>query len=274
MLANKGDYPGLYQGALGKWQKKLAEEQKWARMLKHLPKMAGRKRQTPRWLLRQMEVAREGSGRKPGKLPLPVMEVAEGILLKQLELGAEITVPAVAQLLGSAVEVWNEEVGHLQKQRAEAEAALEQRRQELVEEAASKERLEEVLGELTAALPATPEICKAAISRSSNSLYKHAEKFLRKFDFQVHTVSKPGKHLRQDAPQVQAVKEYVAEVIRCGQAHPLLIANFDQVWTTMHLRTSQPRGLEGSCPTRIHPGRPFGEWSVLSAAAVVQAAPH
>ena len=30
------------------------------------------------------------------------------------------------------------------------------------------------------------------------------------------------------------MKEYVAEVIRCGQAHPLLIANFDQVWTTIY----------------------------------------
>ena len=133
MLANKGDYPGLYQGALGKWQK-LAQEQKLGTDAEALaPKWRAARGKLRGGCSAKWRWPGEGSGRKPGKLPLPVMEVAEGILLKQLELGAEITVPAVAQLLGSAVEVWNEEVGHLQKQRAEAEAALEQRRQELVE---------------------------------------------------------------------------------------------------------------------------------------------
>eukprot|EP00439_Symbiodinium_sp_Y106_P058826 s5234_g8.t1 len=68
----------------------------------------------PQWVLRSMSVRKAGSGRPGGKLPEDVLRVAEGVLRQQLQFGTEITVPAVAALLETCIDVWNEEVEKLQ----------------------------------------------------------------------------------------------------------------------------------------------------------------
>ena len=206
MLAEKGRFPGIFSGCFAKWGK-LSTKQKWARVCSNMPGAAKKARQLPRWVLASVQCGDKGSGRSPGKLPERVLRIAEDVLLQQLQLGAEITVPAVANLLGTCIEVWNEEVGKLQAANAASQDAAS--------------RTEHAL-------------CTLSLSKTPASLYKHAGKFLRKFDFSVHKIAKPGKHLRADAPQVMAVKEYIFSVLRDGHAHPLLVGNFDQVWTCMY----------------------------------------
>ena len=228
MLADIGKYPGLYSGALGKWAKRAAESN-WEEVARKMPKVAASSKQEPRWLLAAMNSSRPGSGRRSGKLPEEVLRIAEEVLLQQLELGSEVTVPAVCNLLGVCIDIWNEEVSKLQKAQDDAALQLEATRAELLEQGVSEEELP-----AQRERPSVPALCNITVSKTPNALRKQADGFLRKFDFQVHKVSKPGKHLRGDAPQVLAVKEYVHTVIREGKAHPLLIGNFDQVWTTMY----------------------------------------
>ena len=47
-------------------------------------------------------------------------------------------------------------------------------------------------------------------------------------------MSKPGKHLSMPDPRIVAVKKYVKAEVTNGTVHPLLVGNFDQVWTTLY----------------------------------------
>ena len=93
-------------------------------------------------------------------------------------MGSEVTVPAVVKLIESSIEVWNTEVEQLQAEQAKLEGAN------------------------------PPDIAKVHVAASPNAIRKQAEHFLRKYDFQVATASKPGKHLSTNDPQIIAVKEY------------------------------------------------------------------
>ena len=59
------------------------------------------------------------------------------------------------------------------------------------------------------------------VKRTQNAIYKHA-------------LSKPGKHLGMEDPRIIAVKEYVQGEVANGAVHPVLVGNFDQVWTTLY----------------------------------------
>ncbi|CAE7236981.1 unnamed protein product [Symbiodinium sp. CCMP2592] len=160
------------------------------------------KKQVPQWVLRSMGVATPGSGRRAGKLPEDFLKVAEGIILQQLEYGTEITVPAVVTLLQTCIDVWNEQVDALTKDVSEART----RQQKDLERH----------GEVT------------------QCGYKHAQHALRNYDFQAAKISKPGKHLPMNDPVLVAVKEHVKAEVETGAVHPLLVGNFDQVWTTLY----------------------------------------
>ena len=99
--------------------------------------------------------------------------MAEGVLLQQLQFGTAITVPAVAALLETCIDGWNEEVEKLQ---ADVAAARLRKQQEVEELGGS---LEEE--------PATSSspLRSINVQRTQNAIYKHAQWFLRKFDFQV-----------------------------------------------------------------------------------------
>ena len=64
-----------------------------------------------------MECENQGSGRKQGTLPPALLQTAEEVVLQQLALGAELTVPAITQLLGTCIDVWNEEVQQQNKEK-------------------------------------------------------------------------------------------------------------------------------------------------------------
>ena len=71
-----------------------------------------------------MECENQGSGRKQGTLPPALLQTAEEVVLQQLALGAELTVPAITQLLGTCIDVWNEEVQQQNKGLETAEQAM------------------------------------------------------------------------------------------------------------------------------------------------------
>ena len=149
-------------------------------------------------------------------------------------MGSEVTVPAVVKLIESSIEVWNMEVEQLQAGQAKLEGAN------------------------------PPDIAKVHVAASPNAIRKQAEHFLRKYDFQVARVSKPGKHLSTNDPQIIAVKEYVLEQVRNGTVHPAMVGNFDQVWTTLY----EPAAcrVEEPTPSWPHEGPAAGEWALLKAA--------
>ena len=203
MLARKAEFPGIYAGCFSKWTK-LAASENWQQLAESNEKLASKSKQVPQWLLRTMGLGKPGSGRPAGKLPTALLGVVEDILLRQLEMGSEVTVPAVVKLIESSIEVWNTEVEQLQAEQAKLQGAN------------------------------PPDIAKVHVAASPNAIRKQAEHFLRKYDFQVARVSKPGKHLSTNDPQIIAVKEYVLEQVRKGTVHPAMIGNFDQVWTTLY----------------------------------------
>ena len=122
MLARKAEFPGIFPGCVGKWQK-VATKENWFQVEANMGKLAATKKQVPQWVLRSMGVEQPGSGREPGKLPPALLSVAEEVLLRQLEVGNEITVPAVTNLLHSCIEVWNAEVEAMARNIAEGKAA-------------------------------------------------------------------------------------------------------------------------------------------------------
>ena len=76
---------------------------------------------------------------------------------------------------------------------------------------------------------------------------KHAEKFLRKCDLSVHTMSNPGKHLRMDAPQVLAVSLSSVRRYQGGVERNLCLWNFGQAWIGMYVAcTTRHRTLQPS----------------------------
>ena len=111
-------------------------------------KVAAKSKQVPQWLLRTMGVGKPGSGRKPGKLPTALTGVVEDILLRQLEMGSEVTVPAVVKLIESSIEVWNTAVELLQTEQAKLEGAN------------------------------PPDIAKVHVAASPNAIIKQAKHFL------------------------------------------------------------------------------------------------
>lgn len=69
-----------------------------------------------------------------------------------------------------------------------------------------------------------------------------------------HTNAAPGRHLDYDHPQVSAVRTFVH---RCHESHnvnKLLIANFDQVWTSLYKHSKRvlfkPAEKEGKHPSQ------------------------
>ena len=184
-----------------------------------------------------------GSGRKQGTLPAALLKTAEELVLQQLGLGAELTVPAITQLRGTCVDVWNEEVQKHNKGVEAAEHEMAGNLDQLKAQGASEEELAEMQQNLQAGLP---KLKVVDISKSWNAVRKHASHFLRKFDFQVCRVSKPGK-LSTNHPQIVAVREFISEVLDRNEAHPLLVANFDQVWTTVHEPAQRKDAAKKGC---------------------------
>ena len=175
--------------------------------------------------------------------------MAEGVLLQQLQFGTAITVPAVAALLETCIDGWNEEVEKLQ---ADVAAARLRKQQEVEELGGS---LEEE--------PATSSspLRSINVQRTQNAIYKHAQWFLRKFDFQVARLSKPGKHLSMADPRIVAVKEYVkAEVTITG----LCIRSWLETSTRSGRPcTNQPGGSFGRTPGSRAPRR-TSAWTLAS----------
>ena len=123
--------------------------------------------------------------------------------------------PAVVALLQTCIDVWNEQVDALTKDVWEAR---KRQQKEL-------EKHGEVPPATMDADP-SPGLHKIDVRRSHNASYKHAQHFLRKYDFQVAKISKPGKHgkhLPMNDPLLIAVKEYVKAEVESGAVHPVLV---------------------------------------------------
>ena len=99
------------------------------------------------------------------------------------------------------------------------------------------------------------------VQRTQNAIYKHAQWFLRKFDFQVARLSKPGKHLSMADPRIVAVKEYVkAEATITG----LCIRSWLETSTRSGRPcTNQPGGSFGRTPGSRAPRR-TSAWTLAS----------
>ena len=78
-----------------------------------------------------------------------------------------------------------------------------------------------------------------------------AYRLCNQFGVKMRANEKPGAHLPWDHPAIEAVRLHVQKLCASGEVHPRLVANFDQVWSTIF--RPERKTLQKSKPGRPDP---------------------
>ena len=99
--------PGVYQGAVNKWNKSRAKYM-WDLVREKCPNIAARYDEVPNWLRERLGVD-TFKGRSHGRLVPEVCDVVDGILKSAINDGLELTYGSIGEVLKDAIEAFNEE---------------------------------------------------------------------------------------------------------------------------------------------------------------------
>ncbi|CAK9055230.1 Malate dehydrogenase 2 [Durusdinium trenchii] len=245
--------PGYFPGCLyaSKWGT-VRESQNWSLLCKTAPALCKKHKELPNSLRRIMMIEAVKHGNSTGTearthLPMPLQEVVDELVLQRIELGEEVNMAYVKNTIHFAVEIWNEVVVSIKD-------SFQKKQMDLIK------RDDEKLAGMTPA--ELEQHCDALVSegekmlepiclkQSEGAILKKAQRLCGAFGIRSRANEKPGAHLPFGHPALQEVRTYVSKTCKDKGICPRLVANFDQVWTTLFrperkiLQKSTPAGLK------------------------------
>lgn len=200
--------PGVYPGVMtkAKWLSSR-EKECWDSFVEICPNEAKKSDKVPNWARKSLGLG-TSLGRLPQAFPLPLQHAMDELLLQKLQFGMEISPAGIADLIGSLLVEYNNQV-------KEVNAEIEKMNGDPLEEDSENPR----------------PLKLATCTLTKGNLEKLAAKFGRKFCWGIYKNERPGKHLEFNDPQLVAIRKYISASVRSGKVHERLVANWDQVWT-------------------------------------------
>lgn len=124
--------------------------------------------------------------------------------------------------------MWNEATDRL-------EAALKSHPEQLLEqlqaqrdEGTSEEQAMEILRARM-----QERLCKIELKKTQGNFVKAAQRLCNQAGIGPTANTKPGNHLPKGHPALEKVVNYIRLLRTTQEVHPFLVANFDQVWSSL-----------------------------------------
>ena len=122
-LRDKGEFPGTWSGCFAKWSKQTAR-QNWTRRWSHL-RWQKRHASYGAGCLQARSFPTWGLGARRASYLTMCWRLQKWCFHNNSSSGKKVTVPTVANLLGTCIDVWNEEVPNLHAVRGLAQADMD-----------------------------------------------------------------------------------------------------------------------------------------------------
>lgn len=189
-----------------------------------LPAQAAKYDEVPSWLKpRLMGEDAKPKGPKQEVFPPELLQIADAILLDELNRGLEMDTASVTALFKSLISVYNEEADHFNR------SSVEQHAERVVELQSKGILSPDEIDAIAKREP--PSITLIAEDMSEKKLEHMVYGFCKKWGYARYKQERPSKHLSREHPSMKQLEAYIQQLKAEKKIHPRLMFNWDQVWT-------------------------------------------
>ncbi|CAK9031803.1 Malate dehydrogenase 2 [Durusdinium trenchii] len=220
--------PGYFKGCLmeSKWGA-VRRQQQWNLLVKTCPLLCKKAKELPNSLRRllhlklKVSIPHQLSSSKYQHVPFPLQQAIEEMIMDRLVLGEEVTLTLIKNTMSFAIGIFNEVVETMRHNFSTMTLETLKSQDDRLA-TCSQQELSEVFDDLSER------------AQSFFNALKKAERLANMFGVRPKKNEKPGAHLPFTHNALEAVRTYVNVTCKGKGVHPRLIANFDQVWCTLH----------------------------------------